>query len=509
MPLSNKTTHADWLVVVVLVVGLSSLYFATVSGITSSNDGSHYALTRTMVENRAFALMQFDDYAEGNDIAIRDEVLYSDRPPGTAVAATLFYTLANYLPAPLTPLPSRHDAKNPRLLYVMLLPVLAGAGTAVLLYLFLRQNGVTMAGAGTAVLMFSLGTAQWKYSTVLFSHALSGFLVMLAVVLAVRLEPGDRRFETEQSSVINLQSPRLWPGYLYLGLVLGFSVLVEYSNGLLVVMVGLFVLAGIRPLTLRRILTTVGPFALGGLIPALFLAYYNNANFGSPLTLSYAYAVNYPWAGNFSSTFSWPLLPGLQALLVWGEGGGWCNPTCFNQGIFLLSPIMLLALPGFWLYFRRASRPFWLTTTIFLVYLLLFARHFTAHGFTGDGRYLVPFLSLLAVPLAYAVDDLLRPSQHPLRLAVFAFIAYGLFFLSLRNMLLHIGFSYNYHLDLSQLGPIIASPQNWRYLVGVIFPNRGNLPLLWLLQTVLGIVIFLWLRLQKSYRRPATSENPE
>ena len=33
----------------------------------------------------------------------------------------LFYTLGNYLPDPLTPLPSRHDAENPRLLYVMLL----------------------------------------------------------------------------------------------------------------------------------------------------------------------------------------------------------------------------------------------------------------------------------------------------------------------------------------------------------------------------------------------------
>ncbi len=493
-----------------LFVGLSSLYFATVSGITSSNDGSHYALTRAMAENHTFALMPFDNYAEGNDIAIRDGAFYSDRPPGTAVLATLFYTLAQYLPAPLTPLPSRHDAENPRLLYVMLLPVLAGTGTAVLLYLFLRQQGVTMAGAVTAVIMFSLGTAQWKYSTVLFSHALSGFLVLLAIVLVTRLETRDWRLETEQSPVSSLQSPNLWFRYLFLGFVLGFSVLVEYSNGLLVVLVGLFVLLGVRPFTLRRILVKMGPFILGGLIPAGFLATYNNVNFGSPLTLSYAYAINYPWAGNFFSTFSWPLLPGLQALLIWGEGGGWCNLTCYNQGIFLLSPIMLLALPGFWLYFRHARRPFWLTTTVFLVYLLLFAKHFTSHGFTGDGRYLVPFLSLLAIPLAYAVDWLLRPTQNPLQLAFFAFITYGLFFLSLRNMLLHIGFSYNYHLDLSQLSPVIASPQNWRYLADTIFPNQSNLPLLWLLQTAGGTIGLFWLRrLPKKHPNRATPKNSE
>jgi hypothetical protein len=503
----QRWQRSDWLVIVLLFVGLSSLYFATASGITSSNDGSHYALARTMVANRSFALMQFDDYAEGNDIAVRDGVLYSDRPPGTAVATTIFYTLGSLLPDPLTPLPSRYDAENPALLYVMLLPVLAGTGTAVLLYLFLRQHRVTMGGAVTAVLMFSLGTAHWKYSTVLFSHALSGFLVLLAIVLTTRLETKDWRIETEQSPIANRQSPNLWLRYLFLGFVLGFSVLVEYSNGLLVVLVGLYVLVGIRPFTLRQIAAMTGPFILGGLIPAVFLGIYNQVNFGSPLTLSYAYAINYPWAGHFFSTFSWPLLPGLQAMLVWGEGGGWCNPTCYNQGLFLLSPIMLLALAGFWRYFRRAPRSFWLTTTVFLVYLLLFAKHFTSHGFTGDGRYLVPFLSLLAIPLAYAVDWLLRPAQHPLRLAFFAFIAYGLFFLSLRNMLLHIGFSYNYNLDLSQLDTMIASPQNISYLLETILPNRGNLPLLWLLQMGTAVIIWGWLRLRQTLNHPISEKS--
>ncbi len=82
----------DWVIAILLFVVSSSLYFATTSGITSSNDGSHYALLRTMVENRSFALKGFDDYAEGNDIAItEDGRLFSDRPPGTALLGMLFY----------------------------------------------------------------------------------------------------------------------------------------------------------------------------------------------------------------------------------------------------------------------------------------------------------------------------------------------------------------------------------------------------------------------------------
>ncbi|MBE2201965.1 MAG: hypothetical protein IAE79_25380, partial [Anaerolinea sp.] len=223
----------------------------------------------------------------------------------------------------------------------------------------------------------------------------------------------------------------------------------------------------------------------------------------APVTLSYAYAINYPWAGQFGSTFSAPLLPGLKAMLYWGEGGGWCGGPCYNQGIFLLSPLLLLALPGYWLYARRQWRPFALTTTLFLIYLLLFARHHTAHGFTGDGRYLVPFLPLLALPLGHFVHWLFGQARTSWQMvgetAVFA-----LFFLSLRNMALHIGFSYNYTLDLSQLDLLIASPQNWLYLARHLFPNAGNLPLLWLVQSV-GLLF--WAGLLWRRRRQPTGDS--
>ena len=466
--------RADWIAVILLFVGLSSLYFATTSGITSSNDGSHYALARTMVANRTFALKQFDDYAEGNDIAVREGVLYSDRPPGTAVFSALFYSLADFLPAPRSLLPSRHDADNPHLAYVLLLPVWAGAGTAVLLYGLLRRQGVTRPSAVTAVLMFGLGTIQWKYSTVLFSHALSGFLVLLAVWLA--------------RGLVTDRDPH-WRRYGWLGLVLGVAVLVEYANALLVLLVGLFVVAGGRPFTPRRLLVTTAAFVGGGIIPALFLSYYNTVNFGSPFTLSYAYAINYPWAGDFRATFSTPLPDGLRAMLIWGQAGGWCNPTCFNQGLFLLSPVMLLALPGFVFYFRRARRDFFLTTTIFLVYLLLFSKHFTLHGFTGDGRYLAPFLSLLALPLAHCLDWLFTPPRQPGRQTAAYLVVYSLFFLSLRNQFYHVGFSYNYNLDLSRLDQLIASPQNWQYLSSQVFRNTANLPLLWLAETAVFLLL--------------------
>lgn len=481
----SRWNRTDWIAVFLLFGLLTAVYYATTSGITSSNDGSHYALTRTMVENRAFALMQFDDYAEGNDIAIApDGTWYSDRPPGTAVAAAVFYAAGRVLPAPPAVLPSKHDAANPALAYVMLLPVLAGAAAVALLYALMRELGVGRSAAVVAGLLFGLGTAHWKYSTVLFSHALSGFLIVLVVYLAI----------------LTVRRRRGWPWYAVMGLAAGYSVLVEYSNVLFVALVGLYLLWGLRPFVWRETAVRLGAFVLGGLPAALFLAYYNTVNFGAPFTTSYTYAVNYPWAAQFATTFSWPLLPGLVALLVWGEGGGWCNPTCYNQGLLLLSPVVLVALPGWVVYFRRERREAFLTTAVFLAYLLLFAKHYTSHGFTADGRYLVPFLGLTAVPTGFTLDWLLRPGQRPWLQAASWLAVSSLFFLSLRNMLVHIGTSYNYELALVEPGAYPFSPTTWRSLGDAILRNTANLPLLLAVNGVLLLVILLLVYWQRRRR---------
>lgn len=477
---TERFERLDWLVSLALFVVLSTLYFLTLAGITGSNDGSHYALLRTIVENRAFTLNQFDDFAEGNDIALTpDGRLFSDRPPGTALAAVPFYLLGGMLPAPHAPFPSanapsRHDAGNPRLPYALMLPVFAGAGAVVLLYALSRYLGIGRAAALSAMLFFALGTTHWKYSAVLYSHALSAFLVILSLSLVLWL------VERESAG---------WPWYLLLGFVLGMAVVVEYSNVLVVIGAGLFWLWRAWPRAARHPLTTVLPWVLGGLLPAAFLTWYNTVNFGGPFTLSYAYAVNYPWAGELATTFSYPLVAGLRALMWWGEGGGWCGgPPCLNQGIFLLSPVLFLALPGAILFLRRRPAAFVLLVGLFLVYLFLFARHHTSHGFTGDGRYLTPFLGLLVPAMGYTLDWLFDPARRPLVRVAGLFLVFGLFYLSLGNQIRHIGTSYGYALDMAQLQRPLARPENWTYVMRAVWPNAGNWPLLILpLAIVIGV----------------------
>ena len=458
-----------------LFIVVSSIYFATLSGITSSNDGSHYALMRAMVDEGRFEIATYAHFAEGNDLARVGERIYSDRPPGTALLAAPFYVAGRVLPPLGKLLPSRHDAENPALLFVMLLPVLAGTLVVVLFYKVLLRWKVRPESALLAALALASGTLHWKYSSVLFSHAPSALLVMLAVWIALH--------------AAWLGGLRIRAGFV-LGFVLGMTVLVEYSNLLFVALVLLFLFADVRNLNWRAWWQNGLVLLTGGLIPAAFLAYYNHINFGSPWITSYAYAVNYPWAASLATTFDFPLLDGLRAMLFFSADERFFGHD--NQGIFLLSPIVLLAIGGMWYLWQRRTlrREALFILGVAFLYLLLFSKHHTLHGFTGDGRYFAPFIPLLVLPLGLWVDhNLLRDETPGLYELVWLLLFFGLAFLSMRNIAVHIGYSFNYTLDLGQFDTFSTSPENWVRFFSALFPNWRNLPLLWALEAIaLGIV---------------------
>jgi hypothetical protein len=213
-----------------LFAAVATLYFATFSGVTASNDGSHYALVRALVSRRSFEISPFLSFTEEQDFATGPGGRYSDRPPGTALWAAPFYAVARLPPGPLVELPSKHDRGNGRLLGIGVATALAGAGAVALFWLLLRRRfGRSLFASGLAALALALGTATWKYGSVLYSHSLSALLVLTGLYLALA------------------RGPRPPARAALLGLVLGASVVVEYSNALYVaiVLAPVFVLVGL------------------------------------------------------------------------------------------------------------------------------------------------------------------------------------------------------------------------------------------------------------------------
>lgn len=458
----GRLRDQDTLVAAALFVLVSSIYFATLSGVTSSNDGSHYALVRAIVDQRSFEISPYLSFTEFQDYAMRGDLRFSDRPPGTGLVTAPLYALSYIAPQPLVPVPSKHDPENPRLLYAVMSASLSASAAVVLVYLTLRHH---LERSTTAALLtclsLALGTISWKYGSVLFSHALGALIVTLAVYLVFSLQA---------------QPDPHWLLALFLGFVLGFAPLVEYTNVPFSAVVGLSILPRFRqvdsasgPTIWSKGLAALG---IGGLMPILFLLIYNTVNFGGPFELSTFNVDTELWPQNegMAADFATPLRVGLPALLYYGAK---------NQGLFLLSPVALLSVLGWPAFYRFSRLRSLLLLGLFVLMLLIFARSTTFNPATNDGRYLAPFLSLWFVPLAFWLDEVYLPARSELSRLVLSLLLFGLFFLSVRNQLFHIALSWNYDLDLSRLERLAIPPQNISYFLSTVFPNIGNLPILW------------------------------
>jgi hypothetical protein len=485
----------DKTIILLLFLLVSSVYFATISGVTSSNDGSHYALVRALVERRGFEISPYLDFTEHQDYALRGDLRFSDRPPGTALLAAPFYALGGIAPHPLVDLPSKHDAANPRLIYAILPASLAASTMIALVYLSLRRHFmISQAGALFASLALAFGTTTWKYGSVLYSHAMAGMVVWLVFFLLLEAE-GRSRLP--------------WFLTFFLELALGFTPLIEYTNVPLVLIVGLYLAITLGP-TLKdqfaepgarpAVIRAVAALFIGGAIPLGFLLIYNTLNFGGPFQVSTFHVDTTIWPQNegLAADFATPLLVGLRGMLFY-DGN--------NQGLFLLAPVTLLGLPGLPIFFRRSRRHFILFVGTFLAYLLLFSKSTTYNSLTNDGRYLTTFLSLWFVPLAFWVDRVFLPLKGDLRRVMASFLVFGLFFVSARNQLMHIAFSWNYDLDLSQLRPLATPLDNISLLARTVFPNAGNLPLLWAGEGIVLALIWLIVRWRAQKKERLSSQS--
>jgi hypothetical protein len=203
---------------------------------------------------------------------------------------------------------------------------------------------------------------------------------------------------------------------------------------------------------------------------------YNTVNFGGPLQLSTFHADTTRWPQNASlfADFATPIWVGLPAMLFYGYD---------NQGLFWLAPVSLLGLAGLRGLWQRSRREFALIIGVFAAMLLLFSTSTTFNPYTNDGRYLTPFLGLWFVAVGFGVAQFVGATgRSPLRNAV----VYGLLFLSTRNQIMHIAFSWGHDLNLAAMTPWAAAPENMAALWYAVLPNALNVPLWW------GMVVVGW-----------------
>jgi hypothetical protein len=305
------------------------------------------------------------------DVAVAGGAAYPNKAPGM---------LPLLLPAALAARAAAGGSPARELALTLLFGRLLAASLPFLLTVALlarRLGPRPSPGAALAVAAFALASPALPASLLLFSHSLAAFLLLAAFALLHAPAPPDARRAAAAGALI------------------GWAVTAEYPA-----LVPGGVLAALALLRLRP--AGAAALALGGAVPALALAAYNAACFGSPFALSSgreAHAAYGELAAHGVFGVGAPALPALAGLLV--------SPA---RGIVVWWPLLLLAAAGV----RRRAAPAAADDRAPLILaplalLVAMSGYPNWHGgwFAGP-RYLLAVLPLVTLLAARGADRLWR-----------------------------------------------------------------------------------------------------
>lgn len=460
-----------------LLVVFTAVYFSGTVGISNSQDGPDYALTRAIVEQRTTQIGAYPQWINP-DYAIIDNHVYAKRSPGFSILGIPIYLLAlTYRHLATAPYNWQHVGLNgdsPTEALAMLYPALCGSLTVVLFYLICVTLTRHRVGSLLAAVTLGFGTLLWRYSISYQRMPLYILLLTLLFYLAIRWE---RKVLRDRDLFL-------------VGVVMGYTVVTE-STAVFVLPLyfGWFVSSIVRREGYTR--AAVRPtlvLAVGGLAGVSVLLGYNLFSFGHLYENLYQDTPGTRWE-SFSGLFSTPLWPSiwlnlfshgpipLDALspvirnnpaIMTQQSANWALKTEYD-GLLFQSPYFLAAALGQVAFVRQCARPAALalgSAAVILVVMSSFATFYSANLF--DGRYFTPMLPFLSVGLAYfwrAVPDL-----WSIRLKLLA---------AALGAALSIWSIYNgWVFELTNYGPHVTG--NNRFLLSYLTGDRmHNLGLLW------------------------------
>jgi len=228
--------------------------------------------------------------------------------------------------------------------------------------------------------MFALGTLAYPFSTTYYSHMFGGSLIFVAfyLIFSARTKAAPQR--------------RL----ALAGLLTGIAVVSEYPVGVIMLLLGGYILLAFPGRRIQSLLL----FGAGIAPSALTLAWYNWWAFGDPLSLSYGFVSGSEFAGQHTGFFgiTVPRPAGLWDILV--------SP----RGVLIESPFLVLVPLGLARWYRSHG-PFHLEALVAIAVSVIYPLMVSAYFLPMAGenlpgpRLLTPMLAFACLGLIWVVDD--------------------------------------------------------------------------------------------------------
>jgi hypothetical protein len=279
------------------------------------------------LENGSVVIDKYHQFSV--DLCIRDGHYYCDKAPGVSFLSLPFVagTYAVLQATGRTEQLDEFDKQNPKepnnnfkLLIIAgsFVVSIIGAIAVVVMFCLMRSMNTALSTALLTALLFGFGTPFFVWSTVMFGHSPAAAFLLFGLAFGLR--------SVSNPSVVS---------YFATGLILAYSVWIEYTAAIPAVIIGLFLLAAMKQqgYVIKKIIYSALLLFAGALPVALGFCYYNTLAFGSPLNLGYQFV-----STNFAKMdegFCGLKLPNLQVVFL----------TLFDPqyGILWFSPILFLS----------------------------------------------------------------------------------------------------------------------------------------------------------------------
>lgn len=366
-------TRHGWLIAIACAYLYVFPYFPRIQ---SANELPRVYLVRALVDEGTVAIdTGVRRWGATADVSPSNGHHYSNKAPGSSFLAAPAYAVATAVASP-----GLAGSMWVCRVFAGILPALAFLW---LLWGFLERFAPDPAIRRLVVVAYALGSMAMTYSMLFFSHQLGAVCVGSAWILALDVVDGRRT--------------RPWMAAA--GALAGAALLVDYQAVFAAVPVAVLVIVRLRRAPLGELAKTLGAALAGAAVPVLALLVYHDAAFGSPFRTGY----------DASQSFAVYHQQGFLGITKLRAEAFWGSLFRPDNGLFVLAPWLLLALPGAYALWRRGERGdrgIALTSGAVVVIYVLFVSsiNFWRGGWGTGPRYITAMLPFMLPLVAAALQ---------------------------------------------------------------------------------------------------------
>lgn len=337
----------------------------------SANELPRVYLVKAMVDDHTFTIDRgIQQWGGTSDLSKHDGHYYQNKAPGASFVVVPVYAIVKAIAGP----PSLAVTMWICRFVTGIVPTLA---LLWLLWGYLARFAPEPATRRLVLVAYALGSMAFTYSVQYYAHQLSAVCLAAAWILADDVATRARGAKT----------------MFLVGFLAALAPVVDYQTAFAGLPLLVYIAIRMRGWPRAELVRAFAYAAIAAAIPIALLLYYHQACFGSPFKTGYNFAVTY--AADHTHGLLGMTYPKLDAII-----GTTIVP---GNGLVVLCPWLLLAVPGGVYLWRRAERPLVATVGALALVFLYFVTSLTAWhaGWEVGPRYIVALLPFL-LPLVAA-----------------------------------------------------------------------------------------------------------